>query len=137
MSEEKQFSESDLKLISELNKSTFDETIQKEKSEQEQYKELQIAHLTLKAMMDFKNLQSLTSISSDEAEDISNARYLNLIFNDPLIESFCDNYLELSRSVTTQADRKNFVSVIADMVGRSFVQPPANQGLMASIMGRR
>jgi len=137
MSEEKQFSESDLKLISELNKSTFDETIQKEKSEQEQYKELQIAHLTIKMLIDERNRRSFTNLTQEEAEDLTNARYMNIIFGCPLINSFCDNYEEYSRSVVSDNNRKNFAQGLFDMVSKSFVQPQASQGLMASIMGRR
>lgn len=79
-------------------------------------KELETAKLILAIITDSKNLDSTTNLNEEEIEDLANARYLNLIFNDELIDEFCIRYESLKRSQTKES--KNLLNILAEITGK-------------------
>lgn len=79
-------------------------------------KELETAKLILAIITDGKNLDSTTNLNEEEIEDLANARYLNLIFDDELVDEFIIRYESLKRSQTKES--KNLLNILADITGK-------------------
>jgi hypothetical protein len=74
--------------------------------------------LILIETLDVKNKLSLTQLNDDEIEDLENARMLNCIFNNPLIEQVCDDHMALKRSLTSEF--KSLLNHLFDWSSSSF-----------------
>lgn len=96
-------------------------------------KELETAKLILAIITDGKNLDSTTNLNEDEIEDLANARYLNLIFDDELVDEFIIRYESLKRSQTKES--KNLLNILADITGK--VNDSAFNNGFSRILGDR
>lgn len=124
--------------LEKIIQSEFSKNIDKEKSDKSDntdYRELQIANLALSTMMNPINLNSTSNLSEDEIDDLSDAYYLNSIFQDELIDIKIRTYIELKRSQTTEP--KNMLQVISDIVGKTIPQQRENSGLLNRFVGNR
>ena len=125
MSEEKSFSQKDIEeLTSKLIEKPSTEEENQQKTDAENFKSLQIAHLSLKMMIDDLNLESMSCISEDDRDDFANAEYINeWLFQDPMYDTFKTSYFKMSRSVSSASERKPFYQGLFDMVSSSFMKP--------------
>jgi len=124
MAEEKQFSQKDIEdLTAKLIEKPLSEEGNQQKSDAENFKSLQIAHLSLKMMVEDSNLESMSCISEGDRDDFANADYINTwLFQDPMFESFKNSYFKMSRSVSSASERKPFYQGLFDMVSSSFLK---------------
>jgi len=143
MSEELRYSQKDFdKLIENIGNKPVSPEAQQQKSDEQQYKDLQLAHLSLKMMIDDNNLQSMSCLTEAERNDFANAEYINeWLFQDPMYETFKKAYLEMSRSVNSDSQRKPFYQGIFSMVSQSFASQPSPSesgvmGTMRRVLGR-
>ena len=142
MSEELRYSQKDFdKLIENIGNKPVSPEAQQQKSDEQQFKDLQLANLTLKMMMDNNNLESMSCLTDAERNDFANAEYINdWLFQDPMYYTFKRAYFRMSMSVTSDSQRKPFYMGIFDMVSKSFIQPsPTDSGVMGTmrrVLGR-
>lgn len=113
--------------------------VTQQKTEDQQFKDWQLANLTLKMTMDRKNLYSLSCITEEERNDFANARSINAhIFGEPMYDTYEGFFFETSRSVTSNKERQPFYQGLFDMVKTSFIQPgvSAGSGIVSKLLGR-
>lgn len=84
------------------------------------YSSVETQKIILMETLDAKNIMSMTNLSDDEIEDIENARMLNGIFNNPLIENMCNDHMHLKKSLTT--DSRNLLTHLFDWSTRGFAE---------------
>lgn len=96
-------------------------------------KDLETIKLILSSIMDDRNLESLSSLTKGQIDDINDAFILFEIFEDPLILNFIMHRLQLNRSLTTEP--KNLLSIFSDIAGKAtgFIDDSLN----GSILGKR
>lgn len=124
MAEEKVYSQTDIQtLMANMSEKPVSEEQNLQKTEAENFKSLQIAHLSLKMMIEEQNLESMSCISEEDRDDFANAEYINTwLFQDPMYNTFKESYFKMSRSVSTASERKPFYQGLFDMVSSSFMR---------------
>lgn len=96
-------------------------------------KDLETIKLILAAIMDSGNLESLSSLTKGQIDDINDAVIMFEVFQDPLILVFIEHRLKLNRSLTS--DHKNLLSIFSEIAGKTtgFLE----NGLNSSVLGNR
>lgn len=70
--------------------------------ERKEWSTIETQKIILREALNPLNLLSMTGLTADEIEDIENARMLNIIANNPLIEQVCNDHMLLNRSFTDE-----------------------------------
>jgi len=90
-------------------------------------KDLETAKVVIGMIMNPIHLNSTSNLSLDEIDDLSDAYYLNTVFNNPLIAKKIITYIELKRSQTDNP--KNLLTILSDIVGKGMDALPESTGI--------
>jgi len=98
----------------------------------EDAKELETIKIILAAIMDKNNLESLSSLTSGQVDDINDAMIMYHVFQDPLILIYAEHRLKLNRSLTK--DHKNLLSIFSEIAGRTstFLEENIGKGILGN-----
>jgi len=101
------------------------------------YKELETAKLIIATFLNPAYINSTSNLSAEEIDDISDAYYMNLIFDDELIDKKITSFIELKRSETKEP--KNLLSFLSEIAGKGIDANRMNQnnGLISRFIGNR
>lgn len=97
-------------------------------------KELETAKLILASILNEKYNDSTSNLNEEEIDDISDAYYLNLIFQDQLVDEKIKRYIALKRSYTK--DPKNLLTILSEIVGKVQERPEGGGGIGGILGGR-
>jgi len=104
----------------------------KEESPEMDLQTLELAKIIVQKLFDPANLHSLSLLSSEQVEDITNAYLLNEYFQLPEIDNYIENYLSLKRSTA------GFMVHQLTKLGtiQTFEEPAQNKGFLSSVFRR-
>jgi hypothetical protein len=125
--------------IKENVKTTFnlggdDESSTNEGGLEKYYDDYETKKLILIETLDKKNNLDLSNLDPDEIEDIENARMVNIIFRNPLIESVCNDHLRLKRSLTS--DPQNLLQHLFQWSAGAFTDN-TKQSTITRVLGNK
>ena len=99
-------------------------------------KNLETVKIILAYIGNDEYLSSLTNLSDDELEDINDAMFLNIYFDNPRITQFIYDRLKLSRSRTGTGVFNNLLHILSEISGKSINTLGLDSGLN-NILGKR
>lgn len=117
-------------------KNVVEDSIYKEPDEtpqEQQYKDLEAIKIVLKEVFEESHLSSTTNLEQDEIEDIGDAEFINLVFNNPLIATKLQAHKQLKRSLTKEPT--NLLSALFTLGNRSLIDQTVNP--INRILGRQ
>lgn len=130
--EDKKLIISDKQQLSEIFEGAFNNSAMDNNSNDNSVKELEIGKLVLAMIKNPEFLNSTTNLSMDEVSDLSDAYYLNLIFDSDLIDEYISRYQSLKRSETQQP--RNMLTILSELSGKNYnVQ---QDGTFSRIIGK-
>jgi hypothetical protein len=125
--------------IKENVKTTFnlgvDDEVSTEGRLEKYYDDYETKKLILIETLDKKNNLDLSNLNDDEIEDIENARMVNIIFCNPMIQNVCDDHLRLKRSLTSEP--QNLLSHLFQWSSGAFTDAASSTSAINRVLGRK